>query len=295
MFSRLWKSMERLLVAAGTIVVIAALGLVLAALVPSYVGYESLIVYGGSMAPFLRLGDVAVIQPASPEDLRVGDIVTYRSPTNPRALVTHRIMRIKTQDGALAFETKGDASPNVDYWSVSGDTVVGRVVYKVPFVGYVFDFAKGLPGRLFLLGLPALLLVIETSRRKHAHPPLDNRPISRVDEQPEHQQVIYQTVPANAPPVLAICQSSLTWPGGVPAQATPVDQVAQAISVSTGDHQQPLGSESRGDHSPPISWLHPIELHPIEEKPPHLRALSRLLLCPVTPSDRWRASEADKF
>lgn len=217
---RLWKSIAGTLLAAGAVVVFGALGLVLAALLPSLPGYKSLIVYGGSMAPFLHIGDVAVIQPVSPEDVQIGDVVTYRGSTNPQALVTHRITNIKAQDGVLAFETKGDASPNVDYWSVTEDTVVGQVIYTVPFVGYLCHFGQGLPGRLLLVGLPALLLVIETSQRKRNHPSQNDRPIPKVDDPTEPQEVTSEVALADISAVL-------------------VDQTAQGVS-GTGGWMGPL-------------------------------------------------------
>lgn len=231
---RLWKSIEGALFAAGAVVVFGTLGLVLAALLPSLPGYESLIVYGGSMAPFLQNGDVAVIQPIRPEDLRVGDVVTYRSGTDRQSAVTHRITDIKAQDGVLAFETKGDANGNVDYWGVADDTVVGRVIYKVPFVGYLFHFGKGLPGRLLLVGLPAFLLVIETSRRKRPRPSLDDRLICKVDDQTERQEVIPEAILAKAPAVLANHPELLASSGGVAVHGKRVDQTGQRVSGTRG-------------------------------------------------------------
>lgn len=291
---RLWKSTQQGLLAAAAAVVFAALGLVLAALLPSLLGYEALIVYSGSMAPFLAIGDVAVIQPAKPQDLRVGDVVTYRSASNSRVLVTHRIIRIEAQEGILAFETKGDANPDVDYWSVAEDTVVGRVIYKVPYVGYIFDFAQTMSGRLLLVGIPALLLVIDTSRRKHTYPSLNDASPSKVDDQTQHQEVKPEASLADARVVLANQAELLASPGRVTAQAAVIDQMGQAVSSPTWDHQGPLLNDSWRGYSP-TRWLHPVKLHPLEEKPLRLWALGRLPIHPATPSGRRTASESQEF
>jgi len=263
---RLWKSTQQGLLAAAAVVVFAALGLMLAALLPSLLGYEPLIVYSGSMAPFLAIGDVAIIQSAKPQDLRVGDVVTYRSASNSRVLVTHRIIRIEAQEGMLAFETKGDANPDVDYWSVAEDTVVGRVIYKVPYVGYIFDFAQTMSGRLMLVGIPALLLVIDTSHRKHTYPSLNDASPSKVDDQAQHQEVKPEASLADARVVLANQAELLASPGRVTAQAAVIEQIGQAVSSPTWDHQGPLLNDSWRGYSP-THWLHPVKLHPLEEKP----------------------------
>lgn len=291
---RLWKWIQRGLLAAAAVVVFAALGLMLAALLPSLLGYEALIVYSGSMAPFLGIGDVAVIQPARPQDLQVGDVVTYRSPANPRVLVTHRIIRIEAQEGMLAFETKGDANPDVDYWSVAEDTVVGQVIYKVPYVGYIFDFAQTMSGRLMLVGIPALLLVIDTSRRKHTYPSLNDTPPSKVDDQAQHQEVMSIGSLAEVQAVLANEPELLASSGGMTAQAAVIDQMGQAVSSPTWDHQGPLLNDSWRGYSP-THWLHPVKLHPLEEKPLRLWALGRLPIHPATPSGRRTASESQEF
>lgn len=71
---------------------IAILVLVVALVVelgPSVVGDEGLIVYSGSMAPAIHVGDLAIIRPINPDQLVTGDVVTYLFADQPNVLVTH--------------------------------------------------------------------------------------------------------------------------------------------------------------------------------------------------------------
>jgi signal peptidase len=136
---------------------ISVAGLVAAATLPVLFGYHSFIIYGGSMAPALRAGDVALTKPVAAEDVRVGDIIATRS-NSQASPVLHRVTAIEEEDGQRQFIIKGDRNDSADPEPVfllgSGD----RVVHRVPLAGYLIHFVRTLPGRLLFLILPSLLL-----------------------------------------------------------------------------------------------------------------------------------------
>lgn len=74
---------------------------------------------GGSMTPFLRDGDVALVTPARAGEVRVGDVVCYE--TTPGRLFLHRAV---TRRGARIV-TKGDALPSADV--ISPRQILGTV------------------------------------------------------------------------------------------------------------------------------------------------------------------------
>jgi len=71
---------------------------------------------------------------------------------------------------------------------------------------------------------------------------------------------------ADARVVLANQAELLASPGRVTAQAAVIEQIGQAVSSPTWDHQGPLLNDSWRGYSP-THWLHPVKLHPLEEKP----------------------------
>lgn len=137
----------------------------LAGIAPSLFGYESFVVLSGSMEPALSVGDLAVVAPVRTESLMVGDIITYRQVRRPDVLVTHRITAIGLDEqGRLKFETRGDANNTSDQVLVDSKSVLGRVAYSIPKLGYLVEFSKRPEGRFLLIGLPGLLLVLDTFR-----------------------------------------------------------------------------------------------------------------------------------
>jgi signal peptidase I len=99
--------------------------------------YPALAVASQSMLPTLNVGDLIIVQGASPGEINAapmtGDIIVFKRSNND--LVVHRaIEKINGADGYL-FVTKGDNNPNPDPEKVEGDAIKGRVVARIPWVG----------------------------------------------------------------------------------------------------------------------------------------------------------------
>ena len=141
----------------------AALGLAVAA--PIAVGWRSLAVLSGSMAPALQTGDQIVVRPVAPVALRVGDIVTFNDPSRRHVLVTHRVRDVRVAGATVHVVTRGDANDGSERWSVAAGGRVGRMAYRLPKVGYVTVAAGGPLGRILLVVVPAILLGAYEIRR----------------------------------------------------------------------------------------------------------------------------------
>jgi len=138
-------------------VLLAALTLVAVATVPSLFGYHTYTIDGDSMKPMLNVGDAAVTKPSSPRNLKVGDVIVRRDIQGGQPVI-HRIIDVVTVGGQLAFITQGDqnSAPDVQPVILSGSGE--RVIYSVPYAGYLLSVAESWPGRFLLIGLPLVLL-----------------------------------------------------------------------------------------------------------------------------------------
>lgn len=74
------------------------------------------------MAPFLRGGEKVVWAPVEPRALMTGDLVTFMS---GKVLLVHRVLRLRSRQGALEVREKGDAQ-RMGRWIDAAD-VMGRV------------------------------------------------------------------------------------------------------------------------------------------------------------------------
>jgi len=158
---------RRLLNASGYLTLALSLTLLASLLTvtaTSLLGYSSYVIYSGSMEPAVKVGSLLLSRPVNVDDLRVGDVITYRSPGNHTTL-THRIVDMRQQDGEWVFQTKGDASLGPDPQEVILRGQVSRMVFDIPYLGYVVDFARSTPGIVLLLLVPAAgLLAIQAQK-----------------------------------------------------------------------------------------------------------------------------------
>lgn len=79
---------------------------------------------GHSMHPQVRDGDEVQITPIAEEDVRVGDILLYRSQLE--TVVVHRVIGVRTIEGQVYFRLKGDLALHIE--SVPSAAVLGKVV-----------------------------------------------------------------------------------------------------------------------------------------------------------------------
>ena len=144
-----------------------AIGAVLAVLVatafPFAVGGRPYVVRSGSMTPAIDTGDVVAVEKISPLEAEVGDIVTFEDPEG--RLISHRARAINERGKRIAFVTQGDANTTKEHWGVPVDGTIGRVIYRVPKLGFAAGPISSPAGRIGLLAVPALLLAVSLLTR----------------------------------------------------------------------------------------------------------------------------------
>ena len=104
-------------------------------------GYRLYTVISPSMYPTLKLNDMIVVHVCEPEDVQVGDIITLNLASDGISpMLTHRLIQIIPELGGEQgpwFVTKGDANSDVDIIPVPADRLVGKMVGRVPLVGWL--------------------------------------------------------------------------------------------------------------------------------------------------------------
>ena len=115
----------------------ATAALLAATVLPRVLGYRSLTMLTGSMAPGIRAGSVVIDGHEPAARLSVGQVVTYAVPVADHHVETHRVSWVvHLADGTAVFRTRGDANAADDPWTAhtTGSTVwVVRAV--VPHLG----------------------------------------------------------------------------------------------------------------------------------------------------------------
>lgn len=125
--------------------------------------FGAYIIISPSMVPTINVEDAILIQRKEENELKVGDIITFLS-TDPRysgLTITHRIVGIeKSKKGDFYFRTKGDNNNAEDSTLVSYKNICGKVIFKIPKIGYFQQILTNVYGWLFLIIIPCITLVI---------------------------------------------------------------------------------------------------------------------------------------
>jgi len=152
-------------------VVVGVVGLQVALKLALRTGYPLAVVESGSMRPTLEVGDLIVVQGVNPSEIQAGPppegdiIVFYRHPGATRriflffrspVLIVHRAVD-RTENGDIV--TQGDNNTGRDP-PVPEEWVVGRVMYRVPWVGHISLFIQTDTGTVTIITLMIALLLI---------------------------------------------------------------------------------------------------------------------------------------
>ncbi len=149
--------MKRALVWSVNIILIWLLLVVVALFVlPRISSWRFDTVLSGSMEPAMSTGGVAVIMPVNSSDISAGEVIAYRL---EGVVITHRVIEVTNNQGTHSFITKGDANENPDPSPVPAENVVGRVVFDMPYLGYLAAFIRTGPGFMLAIFLPGLAII----------------------------------------------------------------------------------------------------------------------------------------
>jgi signal peptidase len=145
---------------ARVLMVVAVLAFAGLAVGPHVLGYRTMTMLTGSMAPKIDPGDVTVATPIPAVDIAVGMIISYHIPVGDHHVVSHRVVAVQHDaGGTVTIQTKGDANNAVDPWkaTLQGDTAY-RVRAVIPDLGRVIEALRSpVVTTALVYGAPTLL------------------------------------------------------------------------------------------------------------------------------------------
>lgn len=102
--------------------------------------YPALAVASTSMLPTLNVGDLIIVQGVDPAQINAnyttGDIVVFRSPSNPNKLIVHRAVKKElSADGYWKITTHGDNNQLEAEENFNESFLIGKVVARILYLG----------------------------------------------------------------------------------------------------------------------------------------------------------------
>ena len=130
--------------------------------VPFVGNHAVLRVATGSMETTIPTGSFIVVEKVLPEDIVVGDIVTFtsRDPAILGKLNTHRVVDIKIDESVRTFITKGDNNSAVDRYPVLDTDIKARYIRGSEFIKGIFNFFVSPWGLVIVIIVPSIFIVV---------------------------------------------------------------------------------------------------------------------------------------
>lgn len=125
--------------------------------------FNAYVVLTGSMLPEIQVYDVVVTKKVEPSKLNEKDIITFASADSRflGTIITHRILK-KNYDAdtkSYTFQTKGDNNNVADSALVPENNIYGKVILKIPKLGYLQEFLASDGGWIIVILIPCLTVI----------------------------------------------------------------------------------------------------------------------------------------
>lgn len=125
--------------------------------------FNAYVVLSGSMLPEIAIKDIVVTKKVPQEELEIGDIITFISPDTRFGgiSITHRIIDKKYDEtvGSYSYRTQGDNNNIADSVLVPNTNILGKVILKIPKLGYLQDILSSKGGLIILVLIPCLVIL----------------------------------------------------------------------------------------------------------------------------------------
>ena len=147
------KKIWNLMVSACLVVTIT---LSAAFMLPKFIGLQPYVVTSGSMEPKYPVGSLIYVENVEVEEISVGEAITFYL-QGSKTVATHQVYEIDRQH--RQFRTQGinnrDQAGNIlhDALPVDYDSVIGRPLLCIPYLGIVNRFCTTAPGNYVLISL----------------------------------------------------------------------------------------------------------------------------------------------
>lgn len=118
-----------------------------------------------SMEPTFYKEDLVVVKKCKLEDLKKGDIITFREEDRT---ISHRIVEITKEKGDVKFITKGDNNDIPDKDAVEMQDVYGKVLFSIKKVGIVVHYiqnARGFINIAFFIVIVYILVSLRDNQK----------------------------------------------------------------------------------------------------------------------------------
>lgn len=130
---------------------------------PSFFGIKTYVIISGSMLPEIEVGDIVITKDVEQEELKEGDIISFR---HGQSVVTHRILQKVIVNDEVQYKTKGDNNNTEDSGTISYNSIEGKVIKTIPFLGKIAIVLQGKMSIIMIIIISYIYLSYSDKMRK---------------------------------------------------------------------------------------------------------------------------------
>lgn len=105
---------------------------------PKVFGLKVGVVKSGSMEPSIATGSVVYVRPNRLETIKTGNVIAFYK---EKVTVIHRVVGL--DESKEGYVTKGDNNEIQDATPVPFSKVIGKVIFHIPYLGYLYAWIEG--------------------------------------------------------------------------------------------------------------------------------------------------------
>ena len=125
--------------------------------------YSAFVIISPSMEPTIKVEDAIIVKKTNISKIKKGDIITFNS-TDERfagTTITHRVIEVlDSTNGVPMVRTKGDNNNVEDATLVENKDLVGKVILRIPKVGYIQYLLSTAYGWFAIVIIPCMGIII---------------------------------------------------------------------------------------------------------------------------------------
>lgn len=140
---------------ASTVIVILAVLIAVFLMGSRLIGFGVYSISNDGLAPQYNKGDLIYVQTVDPVKVQNGDVLTFVSDEKLN-VDTKTVVEIDASCEHFYTEAtiNGEKTPTVVYFK----NIIGTPIFKIPLLGYVFDFVQNPPGVYIAIAVGILLI-----------------------------------------------------------------------------------------------------------------------------------------
>ncbi len=126
-------------------------------------GYKAYIIKTNSMEPTININDVIITKKVKDDEIKVHDIITF---IQDGEVITHRITKIDNDDSKIKFTTKGDNNNIEDTFKITYDSIEGKHILTIPYLGILVQILQNKIIFLIILLIILIFMFIGMQRQE---------------------------------------------------------------------------------------------------------------------------------